>query len=189
MAKRKTGCLSRHRLGIVRAAWLASTMAVALAQANKLPASDLVHSSSSASNTVTAWLACQETDYAVLSGSVGLKSRPTSFKKEPAPASGRIVRGVLNFGADPSNSIAFIWQCGEGKLCLDLNRNEDLTDDPAGVFFPAHGPQPITKRSPTSICSSTPLLAGARSSRTSVSGLLVRGRFAAWPCDPSGRAN
>ena len=142
MTKRKTGCLSRHRLGIVRAVWLASTMAVALAQANKLPASDLVHSSSSSSNTVTAWLACQETDYAVLSGSVGLKSRPTSFKKEPAQASGRIFRGVLNFGADPSNSIAFIWQCGEGKLCLDLNRNQDLTDDPAGVFF--SGTRPTT---------------------------------------------
>jgi hypothetical protein len=49
-------------------------------------------------------------------------------------ATGKTVRGVLNFGGNPSNAIAFVWQRGVGKLFLDLNRNQDLTDDAAGVF-------------------------------------------------------
>ena len=30
--------------------------------------------------------------------------------------------------------MAFLWQRSAGKLFLDINRNEDLTDDPAGAF-------------------------------------------------------
>ncbi|HXR04222.1 MAG TPA: hypothetical protein VN836_05895 [Verrucomicrobiae bacterium] len=41
----------------------------------------------------------------------------------------------MNFGGDSSNAIAFVWQRDSEKLYLDLNRNQDLTDDPAGVFL------------------------------------------------------
>jgi hypothetical protein len=61
-----------------------------------------------------------------------LTPQTTPFKKEPAPASGKTIRGVLNFGG--GNSMPFLWQPDAGKLCLDLNRNQDLTDDPDGVF-------------------------------------------------------
>jgi hypothetical protein len=77
----------------------------------------------------------QETDYGVINWGVSLTPRTSPFKKEPAAASGKIVRGVLNFGADSSNSIPFLWQREAGKLYLDLNRNQDLTDDPSGLFL------------------------------------------------------
>ena len=54
--------------------------------------------------------------------------------KEPALAPGPVVRGVLKFGDNPRNAIPFVWQGGAKKLFLDLNRNQDLTDDPAGVI-------------------------------------------------------
>jgi hypothetical protein len=56
------------------------------------------------------------------------------FPKEPALAVGPVVRGVLKFGGNPSNAIPFVWEGGTKKLHLDLNRNQDLTDDPAGVI-------------------------------------------------------
>ena len=64
---------------------------------------------------------------------VEVRSRP--FPKEPAPASGHVVRGVLKFGGGPSNAVAFLWQALEKKLFLDLNRNQDLSDDAAGMFW------------------------------------------------------
>jgi hypothetical protein len=76
----------------------------------------------------------QETESSVINWGVALTTQTTLFKKEPAAVSGRIVRGVLNFGGGSSNAIAFLWQRDAGKLYLDLNRNRDLTDDPAGVF-------------------------------------------------------
>ena len=44
------------------------------------------------------------------------------------------MRGVFKFGGNPSNAIPFVWEGGAKKLLLDLNRNQDLTDDPAGVI-------------------------------------------------------
>jgi phenylpyruvate tautomerase PptA (4-oxalocrotonate tautomerase family) len=41
---------------------------------------------------------------------------------------------VLKFGGNPSNAIPFVWEGGAKRLHLDLNRNQDLTDDPAGVI-------------------------------------------------------
>ena len=59
--------------------------------------------------------------------------RAAPFRKEPPAARGKVIRGVLNFSGSRSNSLAFIWQRDTGKLFLDLNRNQDLTDDPAGA--------------------------------------------------------
>src|ERR1017187_6248606 len=135
MAKRKTGCLSWHRLGNVWLAWLTSALMVVPGSINILRAADFVLSNSPPSNATTASLEYQETDYSVINWGVSLTTQTISFKKEPVAASGKIVRGVLNFGGDASNSIPFVWQRDAGKLYLDLNRNRDLTDDPDGVFL------------------------------------------------------
>ena len=63
-----------------------------------------------------------------------MTTQTAAFKKEPAAASGKSMRGVLNFFGDASNAIPYLWQEDAGKLYLDLNRNRDLTDDPDGVF-------------------------------------------------------
>ena len=134
MAKRKTGCWSRRWLGNVRAACLTSALIAGLCSGQVLRAADFALSSSPSANTTTASLEYQETDYSVVNWSVSLRTQTIPFKKEPVAVSGKIVRGILNFGGDASNSMAFVWQRDAGKLFLDLNRNQDLTDDPAGVF-------------------------------------------------------
>jgi hypothetical protein len=65
---------------------------------------------------------------------VPVERRLAPFAKEPALAHGPVVRGVFKFGENPSNAIAFVWVGGGKKLFLDLNRNQDFTDDPAGVI-------------------------------------------------------
>jgi hypothetical protein len=74
----------------------------------------------------------QETEYTIASWSVSVTRRTEPFKKEHA-AAGKVVRGTLDMGSS-DNSLPFVWQREEGKLFLDLNRNQDLTDDPTGVF-------------------------------------------------------
>jgi hypothetical protein len=99
-----------------------------------LHAADAVSSNSPSQTPITVLLEPQDADYGVVNWGVSFKVQSDSFKKEPAVASGKIVRGELEFVGNTSNSIPFIWQRGEGKLYLDLNRNQDLTDDPDGVF-------------------------------------------------------
>ena len=87
------------------------------------------------SGTVTTVpLEYQETSYQFLFRNIPIERRTDSFPKEPAPVPGHVVRGVLKFGDNPSNAIPFVWQPGAKKLYLDLNRNQDLTGDPAGAF-------------------------------------------------------
>ena len=82
----------------------------------------------------TVLLEYQETSYRFLFRNISIERRTDPFPKEPAPAPGHVVRGVLKFGDNPSNAIPFLWQPGAKKLYLDLNRNQDLTDDADGVF-------------------------------------------------------
>jgi hypothetical protein len=77
----------------------------------------------------------RETDYTVINSGLSIASQSAAFNKEPPAASGRVYRGVLRFGGSSSNAIPFLWQRAAGKLFLDLNRNQDLTDDPAGTFL------------------------------------------------------
>jgi hypothetical protein len=59
----------------------------------------------------------------------------TPFLKEPELSKQGVLRGGLRFGnKDTKDAIALIWDQPKRKLYLDLNRNLDLTDDPAGVF-------------------------------------------------------
>ncbi len=71
----------------------------------------------------------------------------TPFRKEPATGRRTVVRGYLRFGpttasnaraavgtSEEDQRIACLWDVTQGKLYVDLNRNGDLTDDPAGVY-------------------------------------------------------
>ena len=135
MAKQRTGCLSRQCLGNVWVARLTWTLMVVLCPGDILRAAEGAPASSPSSNATRTLLEYQETDYSVNNWGVSLRTQTTPFKKEPAAVSGKIVRGVLNFTGDSSNAIPFLWQREARKLYLDLNRNQDLTDDPSGVFL------------------------------------------------------
>jgi hypothetical protein len=76
----------------------------------------------------------QETSFQFLYRKVPVERRLARFAKEPVLDPGPVVRGVLKFGGNPSNAVPFVWHGGAKKLFLDLNRNQDLTDDPAGVI-------------------------------------------------------
>ena len=80
----------------------------------------------------TASLDYLETDFPINSTGLSITKQSAAFKKEPPAVSSKSIRGILNFGS-PSNAVAFLWQRDAGKLFLDLNRNQDLTDDPAGI--------------------------------------------------------
>jgi hypothetical protein len=60
-------------------------------------------------------------------------TRHEPFDREPALIRGQVVRGKLQ-GTDVAQAISFLWEQDSGRLHLDLNRNDDLTDDPTGVF-------------------------------------------------------
>lgn len=75
----------------------------------------------------------RELDTPIVSQSVSISSRAEPFAKEP-PLSGRKVRrGVVHCGDDASQNLGFLWDYTKSRLYLDLNRNQDLTDDPSGV--------------------------------------------------------
>jgi hypothetical protein len=116
------------------AASLPAVLLVVSGLGNAVRADDLVRSNSPPPSATEAWLEYQETAYSVFNWSVSITPQSAPFKKEPAAVSGKVVRGILNFGGNPGNSIPFLWQRDARKLFLDLNRNQDLTDDPAGVF-------------------------------------------------------
>ena len=82
----------------------------------------------------TVVLEYQETRYQFMFRDVPIERRLVRFAQEPSSAAGPVVRGLLKFGGSPSNAIPFVWQGGGKKLFLDLNRNQDLTDDPAGAL-------------------------------------------------------
>lgn len=122
--------LSWRRPGKVWMAWLTSTLMAGFCTGKALAATD----ASPSTPVVTTTLEYQETDYHVINWNSTLTTTTTPFKAEPAVTTGKTLRGVLHFGGNASNDLAFIWLRDTGKLYLDLNRNEDLTDDAAGVF-------------------------------------------------------
>jgi hypothetical protein len=117
----------------LRAAWLMIFLA-ALGQGSAFSSTNSAAPGASPENTVTALLEYQETSHGVANVSAFVAMQSAPFKKEPTPASGKVIRGHLNFGDNSSNAIPFLWQRDAGKLFLDLNHNRDLTDDPAGEF-------------------------------------------------------
>jgi hypothetical protein len=89
---------------------------------------------SSAGQVVSAYLDYRGVSYSFDTWAPPVSPKPSPFKKEPALAGGKVIRGMLLFAGGGSNELAFAWSRGAGKLYLDLNRNLDLTDDSAGVF-------------------------------------------------------
>jgi hypothetical protein len=88
---------------------------------------------------VTAYLDYREVSYDVVHWPLKATKRSSAFKKEPVLSPNNVLRGVLQLGAGATNEMAFAWDRHSGKLYLDLNRNLDLTDDPAGVFSNEYG--------------------------------------------------
>jgi hypothetical protein len=82
---------------------------------------------------VVAHLQYHEVDYAPLAWEVGVQAG-TKFAKEPPFSGTGVSRGILRLGADTNLFLPFAWDGRAHRLYLDLNRNRDLTDDPAGVF-------------------------------------------------------
>jgi hypothetical protein len=90
-----------------------------------------------APGSLTASLAYRETAQSFSSTGVRITDQATPFKKEPTLGKGAVRRGRLSFPGSSESAIPFIWDYSRGNLYLDLNRNEDLTDDAAGVFHAA----------------------------------------------------
>ena len=82
-------------------------------------------------------LTYQETDEVVDQAHVGVTLQRPAFKKEPRLPRQNVFRGSLLWGPRPDQAMAFLWDKANGRLYLDLNRNRDLTDDPAGMFASA----------------------------------------------------
>jgi hypothetical protein len=88
----------------------------------------------SVSSTQSVQLDYQELDYPVGNWNLPLDIQSAPFKKEPGFGLRKVLRGTLNFGNSRDQFIPFAWDQTSGKLYLDLNRNQDLTDDPGGVL-------------------------------------------------------
>ena len=78
-------------------------------------------------------LGFRETPYSVIAVGLGHTEQSGRFFREPPGASSELRRGKLHFHAAQS-SMAFLWDVERNHLVLDLNRNEDLTDDPGGTI-------------------------------------------------------
>ncbi|MGA2866625.1 MAG: hypothetical protein ABSF95_19290 [Verrucomicrobiota bacterium] len=109
--------------------WLGGTGSAAGAQ-------DLSTPTASATSTRSVYLECRELDSANFSlhEDIPVVYQSTLFRKEPDFGRRKVVRGTLKFGDSSDQFVAFIVDLAQGKLYLDLNRNQDLTDDPGGVY-------------------------------------------------------
>jgi hypothetical protein len=94
---------------------------------------------SAAGQAVSAVLDYRELSYSFVTRSLPITTRSSAFTKEPALSRSKVVRGLLKLGGGGGNEMAFIWDRTAGKLYVDLNRNLDLADDPAGVFSSSGG--------------------------------------------------
>ena len=70
---------------------------------------------------------------------VDLTSHGVTFTKEPAGLSEGSVRGGIPLAEGSETVLGFVWDENNQKLYLDLNRNQDLTDDPQGIFSADEG--------------------------------------------------
>lgn len=141
MAKGMTNQLPQRWLKKLRTALpLVILLAAFVGPGNVVAVDDLVRSDSPPQPATAVLLEYQETAYGINNWAVAITPQSAPFKREPAAVSGKILRGVLNFFGGSSNALPFLWQRGAGKLFLDLNRNQDLTDDPAGAFSACRGP-------------------------------------------------
>ena len=110
-----------------------------LTSGRAIAAEDQPTGTSPAAAAATVSLEFTDVPYAFHHWSLPVNERSTPFEKEPQIGSGNVFRGALRFGKDKTNGLAFLCDVEGGKLHVDLNRNLDLTDDPAGSFTSAYG--------------------------------------------------
>lgn len=117
----------------------ASGWALGLALLALMPRAAAAATSGDANSSLIGPSQTVDLEYRELSNSIVnwglvLSTQKEHFGKEPAVTPTASVRGKLfeNLGAD--QALPILWDSGQGKLYLDLNRNGDLTDDPEGVF-------------------------------------------------------
>ena len=108
-------------------AWLASAFG------GRLYAAETSLSPTSLNSTQTVYLDYREFSQPPTSWNLPLSTQSAAFKKEPNLGLSKVVRGTLKFGNSADQFVLFVWNPAKGKLYLDLNRNQDLTDDPGGV--------------------------------------------------------
>ena len=65
---------------------------------------------------------------------IRIEGSEIAFKKEPDFGEHEIVYGALPTGREKKDYLCFALDATDKRLYLDLNRNLDLTDDPAGIF-------------------------------------------------------
>jgi hypothetical protein len=139
MKKRRMLRLPRKGCTRPGGALLAAAVIAVICPRNVSGSDDFARPGAASGAVTTVPLEYRETNYRsflydLLFRDVPVKVRSSPFPKEPGLASGKVVRGILKFGDNPSNAVPFLWQPGAQKLFLDLNRNQDLTDDADGVF-------------------------------------------------------
>lgn len=88
----------------------------------------------SVTSTQSIYLEYRELGYGIGSWGIPMTLQSAPFQKEPDLGPRKVYRGTLKFGDSPEAFVAFVWDQAEGKLYLDLNRNQDFTDDADGVF-------------------------------------------------------
>jgi hypothetical protein len=88
----------------------------------------------SATSTQSVYLEYRELSVGVGNWGIPMTLQSAPFKKEPDLGQRKVYRGTLKFGDSTEAFVPFIWDQAQGKLYLDLNRNQDLTDDADGVF-------------------------------------------------------
>ena len=183
LRKRKMLRLRRNGWRWQGAVWLAAVVVAANCPRHALHGEDSVPSGV----VITIPLEYQETAHPFLFREVRVERYTNSFPKEPARAAGQVVRGVLKFGDNPSNTIPFLWQYGAKKMFLDLNRNGDLTDDADGVVLA----QVLYSVSPlfinqlfTNVCVSFPAASGSAPMLVNLHLSMDAVRRPGWPyCD------
>jgi hypothetical protein len=128
------------RFSFVRAPSVAGSLVVAggvwlaMAAGGTLRAGESSPLPTSLGVTQTVYLDYRELGQSVNNWNLSLGTQSAAFKKEPNLGMRKVVRGTMKFGNSADQFLPFLWDQTNGKLYLDLNRNQDLTDDPAGVF-------------------------------------------------------
>ena len=75
----------------------------------------------------------EEATTSLVNVGLGGSSVSKPFPKEPA-VSQQVSRGKFRVGGRTTEELAYLWDRKNSKLYLDLNHNENLTDDPNGVI-------------------------------------------------------
>ena len=132
--------VKRLKAGTARAALvLVGLLALAFGAGGALRAQEAPATNSPIRASRHRFLDYQDANYSCMNWPMPVVVKLVPFKKEPPFGRGKVIRGTLQMAGGVNDEMAFAWDRGAGKLYLDLNRNLDLTDDPAGVYSSPRG--------------------------------------------------